>query len=550
MLTNGPGAGLPWSVSAAALPGCLCRSRPTSVPTFATFSKSIFAAGIKLPRVPLSSEPFRPTHVEVNSTRPRAWWALALLAFINLLNYLDRNVIFALFEPIKRDLVLTDAQLGWLGSAYILVFSVASLPFGVLSDLKSRKTVIAGGVALWSAFTSLGGLVRSYTQLFLCRAAVGIGEAAYGPASNSLVADFFPGRNRAIAMGILAAGVPIGGVLGLLVGGTLEQLYDWRVALMAVGLPGFLCAVLVTRLQDPVREEAPLTIRHLMREMEIELRSLIHQFLPVIVLGGLGALVAWLLSNYYGADSVADVAVLSGAGALGLILTIARWVRLVRNDRRNETPFTPQLENAFGEVRKAGRTVLRTPALIYIFLAGALTSFGMNGLVGWGPTFMSREFSLSAGDAATVLASWGLPAGTLGVLFGGWLADYLRRWTEHGRVISIAAGFLIGGPIAIWVLTQRDLSLFTPGFALAFFFLSWYNGPMFAVIFDIVPARIGATVSGAYLLFIHIAGDAIAMPLIGVLSDHFGIDRAIYLLPLVAIAGGVTVLGARRTRSG
>ena len=79
-------------------------------------------------------------------TRAYSWYALGLLALINLLNYIDRNVIFALFEPIKRDLALTDSQLGWLGSAYIFVFSVAALPFGVLSDLRSRRAVIAGGV--------------------------------------------------------------------------------------------------------------------------------------------------------------------------------------------------------------------------------------------------------------------------------------------------------------------------------------------------------------------------------------------------------------------
>src|SRR5215510_6973989 len=122
------------------------------------------------------------------------WYALGLLALINVLNYLDRNVIFALFEPIKRDLSLTDGQLGWLGSAYILVFSVAALPFGVISDLKSRKAVIAGGTALFSLFTALGGLVRGFGGLFVTRAAVGIGEAAYGPASNSMIADFYPGK--------------------------------------------------------------------------------------------------------------------------------------------------------------------------------------------------------------------------------------------------------------------------------------------------------------------------------------------------------------------
>ncbi|MDQ3138684.1 MAG: MFS transporter, partial [Gemmatimonadota bacterium] len=135
------------------------------------------------------------------------WYALGLLAAINLLNYIDRNVIYALFEPIKRDLALTDGQLGWLGSAYILVFSVAALPFGVLSDLRSRRAVISGGVTVWSAFTFLSGLVSNYWQLFICRAAVGVGEAAYGPAASSMIADYFPGPRRAVAMGILASGV-------------------------------------------------------------------------------------------------------------------------------------------------------------------------------------------------------------------------------------------------------------------------------------------------------------------------------------------------------
>ncbi|HUF34688.1 MAG TPA: MFS transporter, partial [Gemmatimonadales bacterium] len=170
------------------------------------------------------------------------WYALGLLAAINLLNYIDRNVIYALFEPIKRDLSLTDSQLGWLGSAYILVFSLAALPFGVLSDLRSRRAVIAGGVTVWSAFTFLSGLVQSFGQLFTCRAAVGVGEAAYGPAASSLVADYFPGPRRAIAMGILASGVALGGVLGLLLGGYLEGIYGWRVAFMTVGVPGFVCA--------------------------------------------------------------------------------------------------------------------------------------------------------------------------------------------------------------------------------------------------------------------------------------------------------------------
>ena len=479
--------------------------------------------------------------------RAYSWYALGLLALINLLNYIDRNVIYALFEPIKRDLALTDSQLGWLGSAYIFVFSVAALPFGVLSDLRSRRAVIAGGVTLWSAFTFLSGLVNSFGQLFTCRAAVGVGEAAYGPAAASLVADYFPARGRAVAMGILSSGIALGGVLGLLLGGHLEGIYGWRVAFMTVGVPGFILAVLVSRLQDPTRAPAHLTVRSFLRDFGIGALPLVRNLWPLLAGVGLGAAAAVWLDRTYGADSKVDLAVFSGAVGLGLAFTIFRWVRRTPTAGGDETPFGSGISGAFDDIVRAGRTVLHTPTLVYVFAAGAMISFGLNGIVGWGPTFVSRELELSAGEAAALLGKWGLIAGTAGTLFGGILADWLRRRYETARVIVVALGLLFGGPMALWLLTIRDPALFQAVFAVAFFCLSWYTGPMTAVIFDVVPPRISATVAGAYLLFIHLAGDAIALPLVGSLSDRFGLDRAVLLLPAVVIAGGLTVLGAIKT---
>jgi MFS transporter, Spinster family, sphingosine-1-phosphate transporter len=201
----------------------------------------------------------------------------------------------------------------------------------------------------------------------------------------------------------------------------------------------------------------------------------------------------------------------------------------------------------FGEQAVSLAVVLRTPTLLYVFAGGALISFGMNGLVGWAPTFMSRELNLTVAKAATLLGTWGLISGIAGALFGGMLADWLRRYTVTGRVLTIALGLLIGGPLTVWLLTLRDLSLFVPVFAGAFFFLSWFNGPIAAVIFDVVPAKISATVAGAYLLFIHLVGDTVAFPLVGALSDRFGLDQAVLLLPSVAILGGLVILGAART---
>ena len=479
-------------------------------------------------------------------TRAYSWYALGLLALINLLNYIDRNVIYALFEPIKRDLALTDSQLGWLGSAYIFVFSVAALPFGVLSDLRSRRAVIAGGITVWSAFTFLSGLVNTFGQLFTCRALVGVGEAAYGPAAASLVADYFPARGRAVAMGILSSGIALGGVLGLLLGGVLEGIYGWRVAFMTVGVPGFVCAVMVSRLVDPTRTPARLTVRSFLRDFEIGVLPLLRNLWPLLAGVMIGGIAAWRLDRVYGADSKVDLAVFSGAVGVGLALTILRWVFRTRG-AADDSVFGRGISGAFDDIARAGRTVLHTPTLVYIFVAGAMISFGLNGIVGWGPTFVSRELGLCSADAAGLLGTWGLIAGRAGTLFGGVLADWLRRRYETARVIVVALGLLLGGPLALWLLTIRDPELFQFVFVLAFFCLSWYNGPMTAVIFDVVPPRISATVAGAYLLFIHLAGDAIALPLVGSLSDRFGLDRAVLLLPAVVIVGGITVLGARRT---
>jgi sugar phosphate permease len=237
---------------------------------------------------------------------------------------------------------------------------------------------------------------------------------------------------------------------------------------------------------------------------------------------------------------------MSAAVGIGLVLTIVRWVRRTQ-DAEEASDFEAGISSAFDDIIRASRTVLHTPTLVYVFLAGAMISFGINGIVGWGPTFVSRELQLTPAQAAGLLGKWGLIAGTAGTLFGGLLADWLRRRYETGRVMAVALGLLLGGPLAVWLLTIRDQQLFQLVFVVAFFCLSWYNGPITAVIFDVVPPRISATVAGGYLLFIHLAGDAIALPLVGTLSDRFGLDRAVLLLPVVVIVGGIVVLGAART---
>ncbi len=472
-------------------------------------------------------------------------YALALLTVINVVNYLERNVIFALFEPIKRDLNLTDAHLGWLGSAYVLVFSIAALPAGVLADLKSRSFMTALGVAVWSAFTSLGGLVRGFTQLLVCRAAVGFGGAAANAASTALVADFFTGTMRAVAMSIFTAGLALGGVLGILAAGQLEALYGWRVAFMALGLPGFGLALLAAQLRDPLRASSPPPILRQLRDLGMGVTGLVRRCLPLLAGLAVGLVAAYLADRRFGSDSALDAAVFSIAAAGGLAWNIVLWVRRARLTQRGANGHVASgMESALQELIGGFHTVVRTPTLVWVFVGGAMISFGMNGIIGWAPAFMTRELHLTVAQASLLLGKWGLIFGIAGTLSGGFLADWLQRRYAWARVVVSSIGFLVGGPLAIWLLTIRDLSLFIPVFSAAFYFLTWYNGPLTSVIFDVTPRRISTTVAGAYLLFIHLAGDAVALPLVGFLSDQFGIARAVIILPIMALLGAVVVLGA------
>jgi MFS family permease len=477
-------------------------------------------------------------------SRRQAGSALALLTAVNLLSYLERNAIFALFEPLKKGLGLSDSQLGWLGTAYVLVFSLASLPLGLLGDLRSRRAVIAGGVLVWSLATSLSGLALGFQSLFIARALVGLGGAAAAAAAASLVADYYPGQRRAFAMGIFMTGLAVGGVLGILIAGQLEALYGWRVAFLTLGLPGIVLAALVIRLPDPTRLLPQNRMMAELAEIGIGVGSLAAACAPTLVGLALGGIAAFLLDQRLGADSRADAAAFSFLAVLGLAANILMWVK---RSRSGAATVDPVIDAALADLQRAFRAVLGTPTLVYVFVGGALISFGMNGIVAWAPAYITRTLGLSSPEASRLLGLAGLVAGTAGTLAGGWLADSLRKRHPGARVLVTAAGFIIGVPLAVWLLSVRSPAFFVPLFYAAFFFLTWYNGPLTATIFDVVPTRIGTTVVGAYLLFIHVAGDSISFPLIGALSDRFGLARAIYVLPLAALAGGLVVLGARKT---
>ncbi len=198
-----------------------------------------------------------------------AWYVVLVLMVVNVSALVDRQVLSLLVEPIKRDLALSDTQMSWLlGLAFAVFYSVLGFPIGRLADVRSRRAIIAWGTALWSVMCALCGLARTYTQLFLARVGVGVGEASLTPPAFSLIADYFPPRRLASAMSIFGVGTFLGSGLGYWIGGALidtlgrmppvhlpivGELRTWQTVFLLLGAPGILIALLALTVREPAR---------------------------------------------------------------------------------------------------------------------------------------------------------------------------------------------------------------------------------------------------------------------------------------------------------
>lgn len=169
-----------------------------------------------------------------------------VLLLVNILNFVDRQLPFILIDAIRRDLHLNDAQIGLMaGVSFAVVYSFAALPLAWAADRFSAKWVIAISLAFWSLMTAAGGVANNFGQLLLARAGVAAGEAGSTPAAHALIARLFPDQRRALVLAIFSLGVPIGGTIGLALGGWINDVAGWREAFFFVGLPGLAVAALV-----------------------------------------------------------------------------------------------------------------------------------------------------------------------------------------------------------------------------------------------------------------------------------------------------------------
>ena len=201
------------------------------------------------------SAPAASTHPAPDFSPGYRAYALGLLVVVYVLNFVDRQILTILAKPIADELGFSDAQLGLLtGPAFALFYTFAGIPIARWADRGVRRSIIALALLIWSGMTAVTAFAGNLSQLALARVGVGVGEAGCSPPAHSLISDLFPAERRATALAIYSLGIPIGGALGSLAGGWIGQLYGWRIAFLAVGIPGVVLALVVRfTLREPPR---------------------------------------------------------------------------------------------------------------------------------------------------------------------------------------------------------------------------------------------------------------------------------------------------------
>lgn len=182
-------------------------------------------------------------------------YVLWVLTLVYTFNFIDRQILVILQEPIKESLNLSDTQLGWLtGFAFAIFYVTLGIPIARLADHSNRKNIVALSLSVWSAMTALSGMAQNFIHLLLARIGVGVGEAGCSPPAHSIISDYYPPERRATALSIYSIGIYLGVFVGFIVGGIIGKMYGWRIALYSLGIPGVLFALVVyLTIKEPIR---------------------------------------------------------------------------------------------------------------------------------------------------------------------------------------------------------------------------------------------------------------------------------------------------------
>ncbi len=420
-------------------------------------------------------------------------YVLFILVVVYTFNFIDRQIVGILAVPIKSELALSDTQLSLMGGlAFALFYTFLGIPIAMLADRKSRTWIMTIALAVWSAMTAACGFAQNFTQLFLARLGVGVGEAGGVAPAYSLIADYFPQEKRARAMSIYSFGIPVGSALGILLGGVLTSYLDWRAAFIIVGIAGLAIAPIFR-----------LTMREPKR-------------------GGL-----------------------DGAGA---VTSPASFPEVVRTLIRKPSFWGLSLGAASSSMMGYG--------LIFWLPSFFVRSFGeaLPGFFAWMPAFLVPENPGSLLYASYFYATILLLGGVAGIWLGGAMADRYGPERKAAYAIVPAVAFLATIPFFIAGVLAPSLWIAFPAFlVLQALSLVWL-GPVISAFQHLVQPNMRATASAVFLFINNLIGIGLGNLVIGAISDglsaQFGDESLRYAILsgifFYVIAAGLFIFTAPR----
>jgi len=489
---------------------------------------------------------------ETSAAEPKAsgysWYVLSVLVVVYILNFIDRQIVSILAVDIKRDLNLTDADMGFLGGAAFAVFyALFGIPLGRLADNWNRVRLLSIGLALWSTMTALSGFARNQLTLSLARMGVGVGEATASPTAYSLISDYFPKKQRATALAIYSSGLYLGGGVSLFIGAKVVQAWNnsypgggplglvgWQAAFLVVGIPGLLLALWVASLREPKRGAmdgvaSPSSPRPF-ADFFADLSTIIP---PFTVLGAARRGPVALVIN------LAAAAFLVGFAWIMIRLTgnLPQWSAVAlgyyavfswASSLRSKDPATFKL-------------IWGTPAFICTTLGYGLVSLTAYALGFWSPPYAETVLGLPKAELAFVLGGSGAVSGFLGVIIGGRVADALRARFPAGRILVILFG-VVTPIIPIWIgYTTESAVLFYVMNFLAGMFGATALGAAAATTQDLVLPRMRGTATASFFLGTTLVGLSFGPYMVGQISDLAG-DLRTGILSLIGVAPIAVVL--------
>lgn len=477
---------------------------------------------------------------------PGAGYALGLLFVINLFNYIDRQVLSAVLPKLQFDATLFDptdpwlnTKLGFLTSAFLVSYTLLSPVFGWVGNRGRRWWVVGFGVVIWSLASGGSGLATGYVVLLLTRCVVGIGEAAYGPVAPSMLSDLFPVARRGKVMALFYLAIPVGSALGFVIGGQVGEHFGWRTAFLVtlggIGL-GLLCFFMPEPPQPPPEDATPLGYGRVVRELKT-IRSFVlccaGMTCTTFVLGGVATWAPTYIFQRVAHFQMTDQAISklleeknSESQPFVPDDVIAKLRPLVGGERASHPEFKLKLRAALPEDRDKGEDQLKQYSE-RIFNATTTAD------------------SMSLGTINLIFGVIVVVSGLGATLLGGWFGDYLRGRGVRGAYFH-AAGWTTILAFPFFVAMLLVPFPYAWGlFFVAVFFLFFNTGPANTILANVTRTEIRATAFAINILVIHMLGDVISPPIIGVVGDRVSFHVAFLGVSVFILFGGILwVLGA------